>query len=215
MGTQILRGIAPNFLSISVAAKWLHGSRYATSYGARPRPRRLCVRWGPSPPPQKGTEPPLQFSAHFYCGQTAGCIKMPLSTDVGLKNGHNYCASTRRGAKYCDECVCMSVCPLSYLKNDMSKLRANFLLTASVAGSCFDESAISYVLVVLWLTSCLHMRGHMARGVRGVYSKSLTRSRPAGEVIHVPAAGPSHGRPSTTSSITSSAFTACTCPGTR
>jgi len=28
--------------------------------------------------------PPPKFSAHFYCGQTAGCIKMPLGTDVGL-----------------------------------------------------------------------------------------------------------------------------------
>ena len=31
----------------------------------------------------QGAEPP-KFSAHLYCGQTAGCIKMPLSTDVGL-----------------------------------------------------------------------------------------------------------------------------------
>jgi len=46
--------------------------------GRRPQPRRLCVRWGPSPPSPKGG------GAHFYCGQTAGCIKMPLGTDVGL-----------------------------------------------------------------------------------------------------------------------------------
>ena len=32
----------------------------------------------------KGVEPPPQFSAHFYCGQTAGCIKMPLGMEVGL-----------------------------------------------------------------------------------------------------------------------------------
>jgi len=31
----------------------------ATWYGGRPQPRRLCVRWGPSPPPQKGAEPPI------------------------------------------------------------------------------------------------------------------------------------------------------------
>ena len=30
-----------------------------------------------------GTQPPLpHFSAHFYCGQTAGCIKMPFGTKV-------------------------------------------------------------------------------------------------------------------------------------
>jgi len=26
----------------------------ATRYGGRPQPRRVCVRWGPSPRPQKG-----------------------------------------------------------------------------------------------------------------------------------------------------------------
>ena len=30
---------------------------------------------------------PLQFSAHFYCRQTAGCIKMPLGMEVGLSPG--------------------------------------------------------------------------------------------------------------------------------
>ena len=40
----------------------------ATWYGGRPRPRRHCVRWGPSSP-KKGHP---QFSAHVYCGQTAG-----------------------------------------------------------------------------------------------------------------------------------------------
>jgi len=28
-----------------------------------------------------------QFSAHVYCGQTAGWIKMPLSTELGLGSG--------------------------------------------------------------------------------------------------------------------------------
>jgi len=36
---------------------------------------------------KKGAEPPPQFSAHFYCAQTAGCIKMPLSMVVGLSLG--------------------------------------------------------------------------------------------------------------------------------
>ena len=48
-----------------------------------PWSRPHCARWGPSSPPNKGTETP-QFSAHFYCGQTAGCIKMPLDMEVGL-----------------------------------------------------------------------------------------------------------------------------------
>jgi len=37
----------------------------------------------PAPPPKKGTAT-TQFSAHVYCGQMAGWIKMPLSTEVGL-----------------------------------------------------------------------------------------------------------------------------------
>ena len=36
---------------------------------------------------QKGAEPPPQFSAHFYCGQTAACIKMPLGMELGLSSG--------------------------------------------------------------------------------------------------------------------------------
>jgi len=41
---------------------------------------------GNTAPPKKGHSP--QFSAHVYCGQTAGWIKMPFSTDVGLSPGH-------------------------------------------------------------------------------------------------------------------------------
>ena len=57
-----------------------------TWYGARPRPRRLCVRWGPRYPSQKGGGAP-KFSAHVYCGQRARWIKMPLGTKVGLSPG--------------------------------------------------------------------------------------------------------------------------------
>jgi len=59
-----------------------------TWHGGRPQPRRLCVRWRPSlPSPTKGAEPHSQISAHFYCAQTAGCIKMLLGTEVGLSPG--------------------------------------------------------------------------------------------------------------------------------
>jgi len=54
----------------------------ATWYGDRPRPRWLCLRWGPSHTLQKwGTSP--KFSAHIYCGKMAGLVKMPLGTEVG------------------------------------------------------------------------------------------------------------------------------------
>ena len=56
----------------------------ATCYGGMPQPRGLCVRWGP----KKGAEPPpRQKTAHVYCGQTAGCIKMPLAMEVSLSPG--------------------------------------------------------------------------------------------------------------------------------
>ena len=49
---------------------WPNGCMHqnATWCRARPRPRRLCVRWGPrSHLPQRGTDP--QFSAHICCGK--------------------------------------------------------------------------------------------------------------------------------------------------
>ena len=41
----------------------------------------------PAPLPKKGAQPPPQFSANFYCAQTAGCITMPLGVEVGLSPG--------------------------------------------------------------------------------------------------------------------------------
>ena len=59
-----------------------------TWYGARPRPRRLRVRWGPRCPlPQKGVGAP-KFSVHVYCGQTAGWIKAALGTELGVGPCH-------------------------------------------------------------------------------------------------------------------------------
>jgi len=48
-----------------------------TWYGGGPWSNPHCAIWVPSSPPQKG-DTARQFSAHFYCRQTAGCIKMPL-----------------------------------------------------------------------------------------------------------------------------------------
>jgi len=41
---------------------WMHQD--ATWYGGRPQPRRLCVRWEPSPPPSKRAELPV-FGPHL------------------------------------------------------------------------------------------------------------------------------------------------------
>jgi len=56
---------------------------YVTWYEGRPRPMPHCVRWKPSSPP-KGAQQPCSTSAHVYCGQTAGWIKIPLSEEIGL-----------------------------------------------------------------------------------------------------------------------------------
>ena len=69
---------------------WPNGSMHqdATWYGARPRPSRLCVRWGPSCPlPKRGGGGPPKFSANAYCHQTAGWMKLVLGTVVGLSPG--------------------------------------------------------------------------------------------------------------------------------
>jgi len=46
------------FSAISIVAKRLHALN-TTWYGARPLPRRLCVRWGPRSPSTKGAQPPI------------------------------------------------------------------------------------------------------------------------------------------------------------
>ena len=56
-----------------------------TWHGGRPQPRRFFVRWEPIP--QKETEPPPQFTTHFYCGKTAECINMPFGMEVGFSPG--------------------------------------------------------------------------------------------------------------------------------
>jgi len=50
-------------------------------------PGHIVLDGDSAPPPQKGGTT-LQFSAHFYCGQTAECIKMPLGMEIGLGPGH-------------------------------------------------------------------------------------------------------------------------------
>jgi len=80
------RGVAPIFGPCLLwPNRWM--DQDATWYRCRPRPRRHCVRWGPSsPPPQKKRYSP-QFSTHVYCGETAVCIRIPLGTEVGLSLG--------------------------------------------------------------------------------------------------------------------------------
>ena len=50
-------------------------------------PGDIVLDWDPAPPPQKGGRAPTKFSAHVYCGQTAGWMKLVLGVDVGLSPG--------------------------------------------------------------------------------------------------------------------------------
>jgi len=50
-------------------------------------PGHIVLDGDPAPFPQKRAEPPPNFSAHVYCGQTAGWIKMPLGTETDLDSG--------------------------------------------------------------------------------------------------------------------------------
>jgi len=69
-----------------VGVLWLNSwmDQDATWHGHRPQPRPQCYM-GTQLPPKRGTDP--HFSAHVYCGQTAGWIKMPLGREVILGPG--------------------------------------------------------------------------------------------------------------------------------
>jgi len=54
-------------------------------------PGNIVLDGDPAPTRKRDTAP--QFSAHVYCGQTAGWIKITLRTDVGLGPGNILCSS--------------------------------------------------------------------------------------------------------------------------
>jgi len=51
-------------------------------------PDDIVSNGNPAPLLKKGAEPPPQFSAHVYCGQTAGWIKMAHGMEMSLDPGH-------------------------------------------------------------------------------------------------------------------------------
>ena len=48
-------------------------------------PGHIVLDADPAPLPKRGHRPSI--SAHVYCGQTAGWLKMPIGRDVGLGPG--------------------------------------------------------------------------------------------------------------------------------
>jgi len=62
----------------------------ATWYGNRPRPRRLCVTWGPRSPPKKGSgAPPANFLPMFIVAKRLDGSRWYLAVgiEVGLSRG--------------------------------------------------------------------------------------------------------------------------------
>ena len=55
--------------------------------GLSPGPGDIVLDGDQAPLPKKGGVPLPQFSANFYCGQTVGCITVPLGMEVGLSPG--------------------------------------------------------------------------------------------------------------------------------
>jgi len=68
-----------------------------------------------------------------------------------------------RGAKYCDERVCLSVRSHSSKTTRPNFTRFLCMLTVAVARSSSDGVTIRYVLPVLWMTACFHTMGPMGK----------------------------------------------------
>ena len=86
---------------------------------------------------------------------------------------HLYFAARYMGAKYCDECVCMSVSLSARISKKLNVQTSwNFLYVLSMAvARCFsDDNRIRYVLPVLWMTSCFPIMGPMASGIDNIYT---------------------------------------------
>ena len=87
-----------------------------------------------------------------------------------------------RGAKYCDERVCLSIG--SRISETTFRTSRNFLymLTVVVARRSSDDNATCYVFPVLWMTLSLPTIGQAKATPIGVYSKWFARGSTGDEV---------------------------------
>jgi len=93
-----------------------------TWYGARPRPRQLCVRWGPISPPQKGSRAP-KFSAHVYCVRYSNSLYLRLGGYVFVVVCLSVCLSVSNFAQKTFERICMKFSE-KVLNGPMNKIAA-------------------------------------------------------------------------------------------
>ena len=69
LSCPVLSCLSVTLVYCGQAVGWIK-IKLGMDHGGRPRLWPHCVRWGPSSPSPKGAQPPPQFSAHVYCGQT-------------------------------------------------------------------------------------------------------------------------------------------------
>ena len=82
--------------------------------------------------------------------------------------------ASNRGAKYCDQCVCMFVCLFICLPAHVSQnthlyfisFLYRYMIHVAMTRSFSDGSAVSYVLPVLWTMSCFHIMNQVSQNQR-------------------------------------------------
>jgi len=87
---QKVAQLRPNFRPISIVAKWLDASRCHLVVGTEVGldPAHIVLDGDPALP-KKGHSP--QFSAHVYCGQTAGWINIALGRHGDRPQPRRHC----------------------------------------------------------------------------------------------------------------------------
>jgi len=133
------------------------------------------------------------MSAMHRCSdQAVQAFACPVYT-VYWDDGNCYSAPDR-GAEYCDDRVCLSVCLSvfvclrSYLRNCTSDLNQCLcVLPMTVARSCSGGVVIRYVFPVLWMTSYLNLSWGCSTSPPGWGSEAHTQ--PWAWRIGIPSAG--------------------------
>jgi len=109
---------------------------------------------------------------HLMHQRSLGCVTFnntevkyrPIQLYTFLAQSYYHSATGRR-AEYCDECVCLSVCLFARMSEAPHvRTSSSFLcmLPAVVTLSFSVGFAISYILPVWWMTSCIPAMVHLA-----------------------------------------------------
>ena len=127
-----------------------------TEVGLGPGDTALDRDPSPSPPRKGAQQPPLHFSAHVYCGQPAGWIRIPLGMEVGLGPGDTVLdgnpASPRKTAQQPSVHFALARSPISATAELMLISRDNGLAYPTGYRSvCVCRPMSLYNIGVLWV----------------------------------------------------------------